>query len=92
MIYASTNDGGILIGLSAKNLELLRAGRPILRDHPGLPVLRIVFGETEQVIFEQLVAAGVLTKATVLKSDTHIDETQGEPAWPSKRTKPTSKT
>jgi hypothetical protein len=61
MIYGRTTDGGIIIGLSARNLELLKEGKPIMRPAQGeLPTLRIIYGETEQAIVNMLVQEGVL--------------------------------
>jgi hypothetical protein len=69
MLYASTTDGALLIGLSAKNLEKLRAGQPILRHGVGrMPTLRIVFGETEQAIIDMLVKEGVLDPALAARA------------------------
>lgn len=63
MIYAHASDGGIFIGLSAHNLELLKQGKPILRRESNLPILRIMYGETEASILETLVAEGVLDQS-----------------------------
>lgn len=59
MIYAHMTDGGILIGLSARNLELLKEGRPIFKRIPGAPTLLIVYGETEQHILADLKKQGL---------------------------------
>lgn len=63
MIYGRTSDGGIFIGLSARNLELLQQGKPILREESNLPTLRIVYGETEQAIMDSLVREGAIDAA-----------------------------
>jgi hypothetical protein len=68
MIYARKSDGGILIGLSKGNLELLQQGKPILKRHPGMPPLRIVYGETEETIFTMLTAEGVIDAATTIRT------------------------
>lgn len=67
MIYARTSDGGILIGLSKLNIERLQQGKPIKRMEEGMPRLRIVYGETEQAIYEMLVAHGVVDKRTMIR-------------------------
>jgi hypothetical protein len=54
----------LLLGLSERNLEILRQGRPILfNGEPfGLPntEIAIVWGETEQEILADLQAQGLL--------------------------------
>lgn len=66
MIYGSTSDGGIIIGLSAGNVEQLKIGRPIITRLPGAPVLRIFYCETEEQLFAELEKAGVLPAASAM--------------------------
>ena len=57
MIVAKTEDGVLIIGLSEKNVQLLREGKPILKlDVPGMPKFVITYGETEQDILDELIA------------------------------------
>jgi len=66
MIYATTTDGGLLIGLSERNIELLRQGSPIVKNIPGMPSLIIVAGETEAAIYSELAKHGYITAETRL--------------------------
>jgi hypothetical protein len=60
MIIAKTDAGMLIIGLSRRNVELLVAGQPIVKDAFGpMPAIAIVYGETEQAIFEGLTADDV---------------------------------
>jgi hypothetical protein len=59
VIIAKTESGTLIFGLSRRNIELLMEGRPIMKEAMGdIPRFAIVFGETEQEIFEQLVTEG----------------------------------
>lgn len=65
MLKMVTNDGqSIFLGLSDRNLELLRSGRPIVFDGSaiGLPgkTFCIFWGPTEEAMGEQIMAAGVI--------------------------------
>lgn len=64
MIYAKTTDGGLLIGLSERNIELLREGRPIVKNIPGMPSLFIVAGATEAAIYSELAQHGCINAET----------------------------
>lgn len=54
MILARLSTGGVLIGLSARNIELLMERKPIYRAVDGLPEITIVYGATEQDIAAEL--------------------------------------
>ena len=66
MIYAKTTDDGLFIGLTERNIELLRAGSPIVKHIPGMPSLFIVAGETEAAIYSELAKHGCITAETRL--------------------------
>lgn len=71
MIKARLRDTGLLIGLSAANLQNLQAGQPILFNLSavGLPAgpCVIMFGETEDVIAKQLADGGFLPALNDIK-------------------------
>lgn len=55
MVKALGENGEIILGLSSKNLELLRQGKPILVDDAKIgPKIIILWGETEDKIVEKL--------------------------------------
>lgn len=66
MIKAKCSDGSILLGLSTRNLELLRSGKPMkvdvaemgLKAPPG--EILIFWGETEALMMQAIRAAGLL--------------------------------
>ena len=65
MIKLASTDGEIvLLGMSDRNLELLRSGLPIMFDGSaiGLPGKRfcIFWGPTEEAIGEAIMAAGII--------------------------------
>jgi hypothetical protein len=61
MLYGKTQGGSIVIGLSERNLELLKQGKPIKKECLGvMPDLIIVYGKTEQVIYDMLTQAGMI--------------------------------
>lgn len=66
MIYAKTTDDGLVIGLSERNIELLRAGHSIVKNIPGMPSLVIIAGETEAAIYSELAKHGCITVETRL--------------------------
>lgn len=76
MVIATGKQGGddmILLGLSEKNLEMLKAGKPMslsAETHPGIPkwlTINIVYGKDEQAIYDMLKDAGALEGASVQK-------------------------
>jgi hypothetical protein len=64
MIKARLRGSGLLLGLSDRNLELLRAGQPICFDLSaiGLPSgpCVIMYGKTEEAIAKHLADGGFL--------------------------------
>jgi len=66
MLKAKSNDGHVLIGLSYKNLELLRAGRPIVIDTAEMyldripPQIFIFAASTEEQMMRDLERAGMV--------------------------------
>lgn len=68
MMKGITNDGVLLFGLSARNVELLKEGKPIDIDLRtlGLPSGRVLifYGETEQEIRESLIVQGLIDENT----------------------------
>jgi hypothetical protein len=61
----------LLLGLSEANLQELRKGRPIRcthKTHPAIPEGRtvvVMWGPTEQAIFDELRESGAIDGATV---------------------------
>jgi hypothetical protein len=60
MIIAKMTDGSLLLGLSERNIELLRKGKPIVKDVEGLAKFVIVYGKTEGDIMAELKAHGLV--------------------------------
>jgi hypothetical protein len=61
MIIAKTDSGTLIFGLSRRNVELLVAGHPIMKEsipEAGIPRFAIVYGETEQEIYETMLKDG----------------------------------
>lgn len=60
----------ILLGISENNVEILKAGNPLVIMRQDLPPyllqdIIIIFGETEQAIVDQLRAQGYITDETI---------------------------
>lgn len=60
MIYGKSHDGSLVIGLSERNIELLREGHPIVKELPEMPALLIVYGQTEAEILSLLTEHGLV--------------------------------
>lgn len=71
MIKARLGDTGLLIGLSAGNVEKLRKGQPIVFDLSavGLPAGKcvIIYGTTEETIAKELADGGFLPALSDIK-------------------------
>lgn len=63
MLKARSGDN-ILLGLSARSIELLMAGNPVLIDLRAIGFekgkIAIVYGQTEEAIKQELIANGVV--------------------------------
>lgn len=74
---AQTDDGPLLfIGLSRHNVRLLTEGKPIFRNRKGpqgellpsfLGAIAVMFGETEQAIYDELRRLDVVVPTTEIR-------------------------
>jgi hypothetical protein len=63
MIYGMLEDGNTFLGLSERNIEQLREGKPVHCECVGMPTLVIFSAKTDQDMMDSMVRQGMLDPA-----------------------------